>query len=109
MSQIVSVNVSYCLLVPQVRNLIVNLYPIHFGLLCDFRNDPRISSLLLVSPNGQNDVHGSLDVLPSSQHLSGNGHWETLELYLVRTFILCHECSLRYSLILLSSDFFFKS
>ncbi|XP_022928856.1 nuclear pore complex protein NUP160 [Cucurbita moschata] len=46
------------------------------------RNDPRISSLLLVSPNEQNDVHGSLDVLPSSQHLSGNGHWETLELYL---------------------------
>lgn len=41
-----------------------------------------------MSPNGGDDIHGSFDVLSSSQHL--NGHWETLELYLVRTFILFH-------------------
>ncbi|XP_022155992.1 nuclear pore complex protein NUP160 isoform X2 [Momordica charantia] len=46
------------------------------------RNDPRTNSLLLISPNGGDDVHGSLDVIPVRQHLNGYGHWETLELYL---------------------------
>ncbi|TYJ95575.1 nuclear pore complex protein NUP160 isoform X5 [Cucumis melo var. makuwa] len=46
-------------------------------------NDPRINSLLLISPNGGSDVHGSLDALPTSQQTDGNGHWETLEVYLV--------------------------
>ncbi|XP_008457194.1 nuclear pore complex protein NUP160 isoform X3 [Cucumis melo] len=45
-------------------------------------NDPRINSLLLISPNGGSDVHGSLDALPTSQQTDGNGHWETLEVYL---------------------------
>lgn len=68
------------------------MYPIPFGLVCDFRNDPTINSLLQISSNGGGDGHGSLDVLPSTQYLNGNGHWETLELYLVRTFIFFHEC-----------------
>ena len=76
---------------------------------CDFRIDPRINSLLLISPNGGGeDVHGSLDALPSSQQTDGNGHWETLEVYLVCTSILFHEFWLRYFLVLLISASFTK-
>ena len=37
----------------------------------------------MISPNGGSDVHGSLDALPTSQQTDGNGHWETLEVYLL--------------------------
>ncbi|KAK4339814.1 hypothetical protein RND71_041276 [Anisodus tanguticus] len=51
-------------------------------------NGQRMHSLLLTSSQDEIVVHESPNVGPPGQESKGSSHWETLELYLVRLFLL---------------------